>query len=166
MTEPEPTIESLTELAETLHWVGTRALVDRNEAIARADKAEAELAERRERDDQSWQGDGRMITHEAVEAILGPTCSPEEAARRVAWGKAELARMSGKSDDKLAWETLMHEGKLARENAELHREVRRLRAMVLRMHASSVETNVFAGGWRAASLLRHYADGIESGRIP
>jgi len=38
--------------------------------------------------------------------------------------------------------------------------------MVLRMHASSVETNVFAGGWRAASLLRHYADGIESGRIP
>jgi len=42
MTEPEPTIESLTELAETLHWVGTRALVDRNAAIARADKAEAE----------------------------------------------------------------------------------------------------------------------------
>jgi len=45
-------------------------------------------------------------------------------------------------------------------------EVRRLRAMVLRMHAASVETNVFAGGWRAASLLRHYADGIESGRLP
>jgi len=50
MTESEPTIESLTELAETLHWVGTRALTDRNEAIARADKAEAELAERRASD--------------------------------------------------------------------------------------------------------------------
>jgi len=38
-----------------------------------------------------------MITHEELEAILGPVCSPEEAARRVAWARLELARMSGKS---------------------------------------------------------------------
>jgi len=140
-----------------------------------------------------------MITHEAVEAILGPVCSPEEAARRVAWAQTAHARMSGAT----ACDSFCHAviGRMIRAHnaleaerdtliarvAELEverdvqqgyqecmtdaaellaAEVRRLRAMVLRMHAARVETNVFAGGWRAASLLRHYADGIESGRLP
>jgi len=105
-----------------------------------------------------------MITHEAVVAILGPVCSPEEAARRIALAEEEFARMRGERRAREVQQGYL--GCMTDAAELLAAEVRRLRAKILRIHADRVDSDVFAGGWRAASLLRHWANGIESGRIP